>query len=474
MDDLIACSLVCNQWKTEARSVLRDFKKSLALIDTCGSFRRFCRDLAGMADMPYNGISFRVVKHSTSICVQKLESKDYSSILSGRNFILKFLSLDLPPWGYEDEGGNCTEKCFRVQFIPKLLQAHAHSLEGITLRRIPATLEFNKETLDFALPKLTGMWLLDGFSQAESVSHFCPSLLFQNFLKMTINLTAINVIVNSDDLKSFPSSFRRCIKSFSILGHGPAPTSRLARASPKLVRLDMDHYEHYPSIVGFKTHCEAIEKLLTSSSTTLECLQIDTSTAAALYRMDLEVVSKLTDLTIIGPPDHFRDRRLLVALQAFNFAQIFPKVYKIQVSHTNAMHPAQAYLTIPGSAQVTPEDVEGSDWKRNSITELCLKNCQDGNCAPRLGKVFKNIKTLEAHSMSDFPRSLWSCFESSLEEMSLYFRLTRSKVNFDAKFCGIHPEEARDLQKKDAEFLQNVHITPVFPSLLGMTSMSTM
>ena len=356
----------------------------------------------------------------------------------------------------------------RVQFIPKLLRAHAESLEGIVLIRIPGTLEF-KQKLDFVLPKVTSMWLADCTIWRDELE-FTALEWFRNFLQVTVNLNAIYVNLDSEDVFTFPPPFLRCIKAITI--GGPIATTLLATAAPKLMRLDMDQHGHYPNSMGFQSHCEAMEKLLTSSRQTLESLKIDTSTAAALYKMDFEVMSSLTDLTIIGPPHHFCDDRFLLALQVFNFARFFPKVCKIQVDHKALVHSAKTYLTIPGSPEVTQEDVEGSDWKRSTINEVCISTWGDGSCVPLLGKVFKNTKSLEVHSLADVRRSLWSCGQSRLEEMSLSFRSMRTERNFDAVFCGIFPEEATELQKMDVEFLQNAHITPVFPSLLGMTSKS--
>ena len=42
--------------------------------------------------------------------------------------------------------------------------------------------------------------------------------------------------------------------------------------------------------------------------------------------------------------------------------------------------------------------------------------------------------------------------------------------NYDADFLGIHEEEAELLRQKDEEFLRRVHIVPIRPSVLTMSS----
>ena len=42
--------------------------------------------------------------------------------------------------------------------------------------------------------------------------------------------------------------------------------------------------------------------------------------------------------------------------------------------------------------------------------------------------------------------------------------------NYDADFCGISEEEAEVLRGMDEEYLENVQIVPIRPSLLTMSS----
>ena len=64
---------------------------------------------------------------------------------------------------------------------------------------------------------------------------------------------------------------------------------------------------------------------------------------------------------------------------------------------------------------------------------------------------------------------LWELWPN-LEELKIFGLMSKLTENYDAEFCGISEEEAEELRTMDDEYLGNVHIVPIRPSLLTMQS----
>ena len=66
-------------------------------------------------------------------------------------------------------------------------------------------------------------------------------------------------------------------------------------------------------------------------------------------------------------------------------------------------------------------------------------------------------------------RDIWKLWPQ-LVGLKINVKAQYSNRNYDADFCGIWKEEAQILREKDEEYLRSLHIVPVRPSVLTMTS----
>ena len=142
-------------------------------------------------------------------------------------------------------------------------------------------------------------------------------------------------------------------------------------------------------------------------------------------------------------------------------SQIFPEVTNVSFSTAFDVN----------LAEYTGRDYAGEEFPLVDVKEvkfLCLQ-VSDVNVL-ELGLLFPFLLKFEAYVYVDvapvFPfQELWSVWPI-LQELNILgeFKI-QWDTNFDAAFCGIHPDEAAFLQEQDEAFLKAVHIVPVFPAI---------
>ena len=88
---------------------------------------------------------------------------------------------------------------------------------------------------------------------------------------------------------------------------------------------------------------------------------------------------------------------------------------------------------------------------------------------PCLAKLYLSLEHLSQEVPCGEISELWP----DLEKVTCIYDIENVLTNnCDAQFCGISEKEAEVLREMDEEYLRNVHIVPIRPSLLTMPSKS--
>ena len=126
-----------------------------------------------------------------------------------------------------------------------------------------------------------------------------------------------------------------------------------------------------------------------------------------------------------------------------------------------------------GTRRWPPSNPEGHvRYRYSSVRKLTLDLYYVTVNLMEIRTTFPNLTTLELILyVSEHPPygELWELWPN-LEELNIKGAKMTLRKNYDAEFCGINEEEAELLRKMDDEYLRNVHLVPIRPSLLTMQS----
>ena len=456
-------------WNYEARCVLRDKKKCVAVIDgdhPCVNAKKLNETVGSLNLKFFNGLSL----------TRKRRSGQSECLLTSEKVEEAYENLLRMPWKYleTDWTGCMTEDCVLGQFILRLM-SRSLTLEHVIMKYVPEKFKLKEENRpqeEFELPKLKTI----EFSEHSIKS--CPALL-PTLLARARNVEELHTVFSPTSIPSLPTDALKMVKKLRfpsyifVFLHAYEETMRslniLGASEAKLstVIAEGQFFLHGNNQM-IHDYCHRLISIISSHSETLRELKIDSWTiyCSVLANHFPQVLKNVENLTfeIYQGADPGIARYLL----KLPLAQIFPNVKSVKFSASGSQ---QRYMEIENDGMLP--------WP--AVKEVKFEDlvCSD-RMVEEIGLLFPNLCCLEisfldedSASPSSFPfRKIWSTLPF-LEKLTVRGKLAKVEQNFDAEFCGIHPEEAADLQTKDDEFLKAVNIVPPFPPITHMKSECT-
>ena len=181
------------------------------------------------------------------------------------------------------------------------------------------------------------------------------------------------------------------------------------------------------------------------------------------------------DLTFGGDIEEF-----WTSIVSTDLDQVMPRLEELKIIlKTCSMNTSQKMLD--KLSYVWPECDHVPDgctfYKCGSIRKLTLEVEVKKIEFSRIKAFFTNLKSLDLNisfswglRSDPLPISEISQVWPDLEELNIHGRDNFLGQNYDADFCGVYEDEAELLRTKDEDYLRAVHIVPVRPCLLTMSS----
>ena len=468
---LLEVSSVNKLWNYEARCVLRDRRKCVAVIDgdhPCLRAKKLNGMLGSLNVNFYNGLYIVIGRHISGVSLNRKSVEDvYGNLVTW-------------PWKYLEVkwGMYLKQDCLLGQLILRLM-CRSLTLEQLCIKDIPRGVELkakNREQGELELPKLKILQLPDGSF------HFPREDLLPGVLARAPNVEELRNIVEPDWMPLISVEKLKIVKKLRIpYMYGDAYTDNEAirlldifcASEPKLSTL----IAHKPlfrtggnnNIRRMREYLDRLTSIIYSSAGTLREVKME---SASMYKLGcilreklvppvLKTVECLTFEISEGPDFDIAHYLLKTPL-----AQIFPNVMTVTFT---AKYPN--YFSNEVEEVLFAED---EMFPFCDVTEVKFDDLRvDDQTVTELGALFPKLCFLEITwnqgSESYIPfRQIWSSLPF-MEKFTIHGKLeTRLKTNFDGEFCGIYPEEATLLQGENDEFLEAVHIVPPFSPITHM------
>ena len=453
-------------WNYEARSVLRDKRKCVAVIcgeRPCLRAKELNTVLGSLNVNFFNGLSIIIEYHASELSrITTIVEDVYENIMETP---WKYLEFKRRPVG--------TESCLLGQLMLRLL-SKSLTLEELVITDLPGAIQ-QRDThaagSAFELPKLRILHV-PGSSMYQGGRDFLRSLLAG-----APNVQELQTIVTPQWIPIIPVEKLSIIKMFFIpFLYGEHITANEAirlldifcASEPKLTSLAA----YRPSFRGANAnYYDRLASVVYSSSETLREVELDSFSVyslsmtrrAKLFPPVLRNVENLKFEVLAGTDSNISRYFLRVPL-----AQMFPNVTRVKFF---AVSWSRDYFRDNDEM----EQNEIFPWP--AVRELQLENvvwCDER--VAEIGILFPYLVSLEVifptvvrESHVPF-RQLWSSFPL-LEKLVIDGKLEIPwETNFDAAFCGIHPQEVALLRRKDDQFLKTVNIVPAFAPITHMKS----
>ena len=503
-NDLVRCSAVNKLWRHEALTVMRDWKRFLAPVEMTNKVRRSkiaCKDLkdlndmvAGMSIVPFRGLSIVIVEndHGPAICpaVENI-SEYYGEILSR-------ITMSSVQIGWYKVDGNSREEerrsflCPAIQLLLKIMKEHCHKIMSLAIDALPMSAQlFTSEDLQ------SGAVLLSNLRRlviSDLSNNFLPNLL-EDLIAISPKLDFVDVPLNDNQIEKLPTSIYSSLKQLTVRMFKAKFEDfyyNFALVQPRLVNLKV----LAPDKVGrinFQKWIEALKLIFQSSSPSLCQLLIDSYTLSLLMKYQvcirpLENLNYLEIATGIDPGRWVSPTREIIS--KLNFSSLFPKVTKVTVFATYPDSVLPPEIVDPfemeeeifqaDDADVSTEHIKGLVIKETSANGRFIRNpiLQDrtflGTAYQYWAQLFPHISSLTVSSTNrcKVPYNIVWMNWQKLEELNLNLFLIETeddRQNYDAAFCGLHPEEVRLLRSESVEFLEKVNLVTM-PSILHLRS----
>ena len=213
-------------------------------------------------------------------------------------------------------------------------------------------------------------------------------------------------------------------------------------------------------------YAHRLNSIISRSSETLHELGLDSysmcmSVKTNLFPAVLKNVEKLT----LGT--HSGERSEIVNyLAKIPLAQVFPAVESVTLCTRLGGFGRHDSTELEANEIIPWPTVKKVRCERAACSDIVIKE---------LGILFTHLMCVEitfsdGRLASCFPfRQIWSSLPH-LEKLTIRGKLKTVQRNFDAEFCGIYPEEAALLRKKDDGYLKTVNIVPPFAPITYMKS----
>ena len=233
-----------------------------------------------------------------------------------------------------------------------------------------------------------------------------------------------------------------------------------------------------PGINGQEAFNKSLEQLLDACHQTLEVISIESVySLSELSFPALKSLKKLKLKTKFGPLQNFSR-----TATSIDYGQLMPNLEEVEIKMANLVEMDStsreffdgdvAWPCYDGN----PDGVEMLCCS-NSVRKLTLELHVRKISFSVLKSLFPKVTTLEIRGnrsirlkRDSLPLSEIFQFWPDLKKLRIFGAKNFPNRHYDADLCGIHEEEAALLRQMNPDFLQHVHIVPIKPSLLSMTS----
>ena len=482
-----ACSLVNHIWHRVTRTALRDHGQCLANISSHRALQhirlleQFCAQLREEGRVvPFNGLRiYNCVRLPRGFV--GIDSKD----LAVYGKIMRLIKLK----HLEVEQAEIALPCaFQYTIMAWLLSGTCSHLQSMNIKNPVFLAE-----LFYANPTIE-------FPQLETIS--IPNLPYdggreciKRLLRSAPNLKRI-LVPEGQTLNDLPSD------KYNLLFRIPFQVKtaeqeelfrKIVEAEPKLGELqiiptsaasdswEQDEDEDSVDPAVQERSDKMLERLLQTCYATLESI-CNFGLLNPLGRLSFPPLINLTKITIVkwrwtptGSEKFWRD------ISSIDYRGKMPRLEEIEIQDTARRFP-------PDDPQYIIQDKQ-TEWPTSSTGPLVHPQCSSNASKLALNFENKHLNLIPIQSMA--PDVTWLelkishtfKFDVDVAPFSDIWKLWPQLVglritvsakypnrNYDADFCGIYEEEAEILREKDANYLRNVHIVPVRPSILTMTS----
>ena len=464
--DLLHCSLVCKSWNYEARCVQRDFKICYAGIGkktspSCEALKYLDDDIGQMTVVPFNGLRLTVRGHTQGpACVgMKSINRYYGNLLN--DLCVKYLELSV------DSSVGMYQSCPAVQFAQKILSKKCESLVEFSILKIPRYLQLilNSDNGNVSFPKLRALNVSDAMD-----FRYLPRSLLPDLISASPNLEELRVEACPDDLKFLSPDKLKIVKTFLFMPASSADEElyrNFALARPELRDLRIR-----PPCLSFgeqRKFWDILRVIIDSSRNSLESLSVASIPAIMLVKLAVGPFQNVTSLVLqVDASESARPIRSL--LKGINFTRLFPRLTSVSI-YEDSVYENEA-VEYRGDEQCEVDVKATATVSRIYISSDCFRQ----HYVQFIAELFPKVMELRAVMMSESGFAPiyamwngWPDLESiKIEEVECY-----NDENLDHIFCGILPDEAEYLQEQDDEFLRDVHIVPVCPSITCFKSTSS-
>ena len=410
--------------------------------------------------VPVNGISidFDEAGHPPSICVGEKENigEYYSQILD--RIQVKFLEIDWRCESYDipANAGNCPA----LKLIRKIFKERFSALEELSIRHLPPYIQLYSPS-DITEGRILSRRLrILEFSETIKTTSL---QIILDLMRAAPNLEELRLTSPTSNLEFMPVEKLHLIKEYRFDSISIEQIVRFADTNPKLRKFTIEAPLSY---FYANQLCDAMKKILISSRQTLEILEIDLFIVSLFLKWNLaEPFEKLENLFIsvdFSPPA----ARLRDSLKYVNFSRLFPALKSV-VAVENEHHEHE----IPYYESNLPREACRAE-PATTITELCAIGFLDEDRVGYFRNVFPQVITFEARGdgfgLGPYEH-IWKCWPM-LKNVKVFEFDLDNETNLDAQFCGIHAEEAAELQEKDEEYLNMINIVPIRPAVTCLQS----
>ena len=473
-------------WNYEAKCFLRDLRKCFAhlkvnrklLRNVDAFYKTFSEPFGGV--IAFNGICIKSDDdHDMSRCDDCPGTFIQSYVKLGKDWAVKYIDIIWkdPYCGAQistrsdyDSSKNFYQ-CARI--IPALLFQHGPTLQELTIRAPYSNrmaryrsidVLFGRELCNLSLPSLQILRLGHG-----TEASFCRSRFVQELIHNACpNVQILDVWLLSHNVIRYPSGKLPLFKRFIMRTDDESRGNEiLPAACPKLNQLTIytrasEKLDRIPWV--------AVNKLLTSSCSSLRELNMDLGTAARLYlHQDNQApLQHLQYFEIFNVTQkHLKSQNFSECIKAIDFSRIFPAVTTIHFKGILEDDQVEANVVEPISAALLGKAGDGSNISCLAFHDFMSIPEQGWN----LSSVFPNVHTLYVKEVSDgLHFSLWTAWPGLQNIfLGLHDKIFADWDMNDAVFCGIDPEEADNLRELNHADLKRIQIVPLCPPICHLT-----
>ena len=458
-------------WNYEARCILRDKRRCVAVIDgdcPCERAEKLNETLGHLNVNFFSGLSITAEDHNCGVLLCHKAVEDACGNLLKTPW--KYLEYDWRTYRNID--------CILGQFILRLM-LRSLTLEQLVIKSMPPSMELKDKSGPegaFELPRLKFIQVPDFV-----VWHFHD--LLSDLMSRAPSIEELGNVVEARCIPEMPAEILRIVKKLQIQTYVYSYDTRnaivtsldkfcesqatLTSLVADLPRIPYDYYGNFQRMM--QGYFDRLTSIITSSSDTLRDVKLDSIFMyMSLRTQPFPVVMKNVEnlaFAIHGEDDAAVARYLM----RMPLAEIFPSVVSVKFSTDKEKFRLAPSIEPQEEDQIFPcPFVKEAKFKNSVSSDLVIKEL--GILCPHLCRLELCFLDPTRTSSSSIPfRQIWSSVPH-LETLTVQGSLETVGKNYDAEFCGIHRGEAALLRKEDAELLKSLSIVSPFVPIMNMKS----